>query len=750
MNRITPIAIAIMSTFISGHAITKQLEPSACVRLDGKSHARIVISPDALETTKYAARELQLYIDKSLGIKAPIVDTPATSSMGITFLVGDSASVKAMGIDPQMLKSDGFIIQVKPQVIALVGRDEPVPYIENKAHFGRYEMGYNEKLKLCGTGQTGTLFAVYHFLEKYLGIRWIWPGDLGEVVPRHKSVLIPVGRNKVEPRFELRMYYAFNFARDDDAAKWYRRAGFGSTSDPMWPNHSAWLIYSVPENHSKHPEWFAIHNGARHPVDLCWSEPTLVDEWTRLALEYFRNNPQAKMFPIVPEDGTGACECSRCQAKLDLSPPREGDGSIGGNQKMSRLLLPVVNEVARRVRGEFPDRFIGTLAYATYLKPPAGEKVEPNVVLMFCAGTHWMYEKLYRDTMLEYEKQWIKQGAAHFSLWDYQCYHLFLSGNNGPYIPVIMPHALKARYARTANYSRGFFAEAENENASFVLGKLTHYGMDHVNWYVMGKLGWNPNLNVDDVLDDYCKSFFGPAASSMRKFWDVQEKAWFARDDQIQWDGVATARWNHVYTQSVLRKMFKHLDTARAIARKSADPSYLKRIELINGEYAVLRSCMLDGWDGPNGEVANNSFEDWDAGTCAFWNISGDGTASTAYALTGKRSLKLTGEKALAIHNAVQLENNSEYVVSVWIRTEGKGNPDAKNARPTLSVLAVNADGSTSVLASSTSRPGAGNEWQRMFVVCWPTPQIQIKLSGCEGFVCYYDDVSVERLKTSF
>ena len=38
---------------------------------------------------------------------------------------------------------------------------------------------------------TGTLLGVYEVLEDFLGVRWLWPGDLGTYVPRRSTFVVP-------------------------------------------------------------------------------------------------------------------------------------------------------------------------------------------------------------------------------------------------------------------------------------------------------------------------------------------------------------------------------------------------------------------------------------------------------------------------------------------------------------------------------------------------------------------------------
>jgi|GEM_PF-1561431 len=764
ISRYLFVVLSIASLIIGTTVVSCAANETLSLVASGKSDAHIVIDSNSVAMVKYAAEEFRDYVRKISGAELPIdevgSDYKAPVDGSVRVFIGESAYTKSIGLDTAKLKCDGYYVQITPTTLVLAGRDEPVPYFETKSASGQYEL---KGSKFSDIGQTGSLFAVYHFFEKYCDTRWYWPGELGEVVPKSTNISAPVGRYSIEPSFEYRMYYAFDFNADPEAAKWYRRAGFGSTTDAMHPNHSAYKIYANSANHAQHPEWFALHKGRRDAVDLCWTEPGVVDEWVRLAKEYFRANPTAKMFAVMPEDGTGVCECARCQKLVDWSAPTEGNGSLGGNQLLSNILWPAVNEVAKRIRDEFPDKYIGCCAYSNYLKPPwTVEKFEPNVIVMLCAMTAFMYDSTYDNGMASFEQGWLGKGIKTFSTWDYNCTHMFQTGNNGAYTPYILPHMLAKRYSRLKGISRGGFFEAENA-PTWVPSKLTHFGMDHINWYVLGKLSWDPTLNMDALLDDYCKHFYGPAASQMRHFWQLQEDQWTSRKDPLVWDGQCAGRWNHVYTPKVLRDMFKSFDEARALAAKSDDPNYLKRLDLIAGEYAFLRSCSIDEWKGltKNSLHANGSFEKKKSGSVTGWYCSDGASDVTGNALSGKKSLKLLGCESYAVSEITKFNPAKDYVISVWYKTEGSGNPDQEPAWPRLSVLKV-PDNKTAPqpigsinpgkvanaaeLAAHISRPGNDREWQRMYVVCRPGDFGQIKLRGAQGYTCWYDDVTIQEL----
>ena len=49
----------------------------------------------------------------------------------------------------------------------------------------------------------GSCHAVHTFLEKYLGVRWYLPTEIGEVVPKRKTIEVPaikIRRTTTQPK----------------------------------------------------------------------------------------------------------------------------------------------------------------------------------------------------------------------------------------------------------------------------------------------------------------------------------------------------------------------------------------------------------------------------------------------------------------------------------------------------------------------------------------------------------------------
>src|SRR5207248_7575841 len=93
-----------------------------------------------------------------------------------------------------------------------------------------------------------------------------------------------------------------------------------------------------------------------------------------------------------------------------------------------------------------------------------------------------------------------------------------------------------------------------------------------LNYYVVARLHWNPELDVDALIDDYCQAGFGPAAKSVRRYFDRLE---------AMMDEAATkkAKAVTVFTPKALAGLRKELEQARRDA--GSDATVAKRVDFL-------------------------------------------------------------------------------------------------------------------------------------------------------------------------
>jgi len=217
--------------------------------------------------------------------------------------------------------------------LAIMGRDYRGKLISGiRGPWDTYEV-YSDKLKISTLGETGTLFGAYRFLEDYCGVRWYMPGDLGTVIPKMETIKVePIDYQK-SPDFEYRYAWFCDFPQSDEDALWYRHAGFGAAY-PVQIIHSFFFFLKYKDTH---PDYFALIGGKRDFTDrsciggggnLDLSNPAVAKQWVADINEYFDQNPEQFIYPLMPNDGMERiCECPQCRRRLIIRL-RQTEGSL--------------------------------------------------------------------------------------------------------------------------------------------------------------------------------------------------------------------------------------------------------------------------------------------------------------------------------------------------------------------------------------------------------------------------------------
>ncbi len=549
--------------------------------------AVIVVAKDAPKMVVFAASELQKYIEKISGAKLDISsEKPATGSV---IYIGESATTRQLGLSLKGLNSDGYKMVSGKGWLVLFGRESEPSYGMLNPLTQRWS--YNEQTGISKNGETGSLFAVYRFLDNECGVRWFMPGDLGEVVPTAENITVGKINISKSPEFSYRTIFYNDFLEAGvDEALWYRRAGFGATyAVPII--HSFLLLHKYFETH---PEYFAIIDGERDlnktcvgQGSLCLSEPGTLTAFVTEARKYFDENPGAYVFPVMPNDGwEKICECPRCQPKVDKSMGPEG--------MFSDYLWNFVTNVATELQKTHPGKMVGCCAYEHYLKPPKSiAKLNPNVAVMICKSRYlYWHEKTKRDTNL-FIQDWQKHAKTIY-IWEYYLYaagyDLSLRG-----VPVFFPSLMAEDLKRLKGVSRGEFVEAESWLGD--LGepaRIHRTEMTTPNLYITGKLYWDTKLNPQKLMDDYCQRFYGAAAKPMRSFWRTAEQIWCDSHQSFREPQplASPESISRLYTPERIKALMSCLNDAITLTKPSS--AERQRIENLKSQFEPAANRMAN------------------------------------------------------------------------------------------------------------------------------------------------------------
>ena len=283
----------------------------------GRSLYRIVIATNAIPSERYAAEELQRFLERVGGAKLPIV-TDVEKLRSREIILGDNAHLRKLDarIDFASLKTDGFIL---------------------RAH--------RNHLIIAGGRPRGTLNGVYTLLEERLGVRWFTPEV--ELAPKLERVTLPRLDETRIPALEYREVYWTEMMRDGDFAARHRlngqhhrlQAKHGGPAAVYHPFVHSLDALVPPELFATHPEYFPLINGQRKAgyVQRCLSNPGVAQLAVERVREWIHQHPDATIISVSQNDTINNCQCDQCKA-LD-----EAEGSPAAS------LLRFVNAVAEAI-----------------------------------------------------------------------------------------------------------------------------------------------------------------------------------------------------------------------------------------------------------------------------------------------------------------------------------------------------------------------------------------------------------------
>ena len=515
---------------------------------DGKPSAEIVIAPKAPRTTALAAEELQKYIEKISGASLPIVNE-AKGGGAARIYVGRSAFTDERGMSGKDLDYGAFRMESGLDWLILFGRDgdftAPPTYIGTEAgrqrQFEEWDKltggtygnpinvgrGYNAKLKVWDQADRGSINAVHEFL-RMLGVRWYFPGKLGEVTPRTADITIPEVNRTVRPDFAMRNFFqyykTFGHDRSGEEALWRMRLGLNSGRESFGLGGFGHGLRNVHARDKSDPEMFALYGGKRS-VDSHWGAgaPCLSSEaFFQSTLKYvravFRIYPEQEIIDIAPVDGYGdLCQCDLCKDK--------GTPERGWNGRMSDYVLGFMNRVAVEIAKTDPDRKINCLAYSGYQQPP--EKIEtlsPNLTVIICRWRSDFIDPGTRTKFRELTEAWLeKLPSKELYIWDYYLHSRRAGTWEG--VPVYFTHIIDDDLKFLKGKSSGEFMEVARNWPAWGV-KWHALAANHLNLYVTARLYWDADLDVDALLEEYYTNFYGPARDEMRAFVEYAEANW--------------------------------------------------------------------------------------------------------------------------------------------------------------------------------------------------------------------------------
>jgi hypothetical protein len=474
----------------------------------GKSTFSIVMPADAPSSVQAAAAELQLDMKKSTGASLSIIkDNVAIAGHFIS--LGETKQAASAGIKATGIAEEGSRIQTQNGNLYILGPDTATAD-DKKAFPDSAYPQFTEN----GGASNGTANGVYTFLEDYLNVRWLLPGDLGRDVPLKSTFVIPdINRTGTPGLLNRRMPYIQKTTAVDE---WQDHLKLGFS---FRINHQHNWVSTIPaELYKMHPDWFAMINGKRVPpvgdrYKLESTNPELVKYFAEKAVTALKANPQMNTFSLSPSDGRGWSESPESKAFYDPPPPDSKYPSI------TPLILKWYRDVSDIVAQEYPQGKLGGYIYVDFSRPPQqGGMTLPENFIPVIVGQDFgfrFYRKDARDLGAQLIQDWAKVAP---STWFYYGMPIWLRSSTG---------MLTAASPDNLNFLFSLFRE--NHIRGAYLYGTPAWSQAALSNYIQAKMMWNPALDANQLQHDWLIRAYGPAAAAvMEQLYNKMDNGAFA------------------------------------------------------------------------------------------------------------------------------------------------------------------------------------------------------------------------------
>ena len=306
---------------------------------NGESRMPIVIFADAPPMTRRAADELAHYIEKISGARPEVLEGHPDPLPASAIWVGVQPVLTELFPDQDFdFEHPGeILIAANASHLVVAGRDRWNPdHLVVPIRLGRTFDGFQLEY--------GTHNAVYTFLQDFLDVRWLWPGELGEDVRRQDTLAFDPFVYRYHPQVLARetlmpwaswRWSSRTLGPEDQvmseagaASHYWKRAQRLQLSELNYPRtcHGPWGGW-WRRFHQSNPEFFALQpdgtrGGGERPypsegnIKMCFSNPDLWQQWLADVEAELAEDPNLRVLNVSPGDGwfSGHCICESCRA----------------------------------------------------------------------------------------------------------------------------------------------------------------------------------------------------------------------------------------------------------------------------------------------------------------------------------------------------------------------------------------------------------------------------------------------------
>lgn len=529
---------------------------------NGRSNYSILLPESPSQSVLIAARELQLDLKLATGAELPLIESAAFRG-GHYISLGSTIQALKLGFNSEHIDLEGFYILSRDENVYILGPDSP-----------------DNHWTAMGGKSEGTANGVYTFLEDYLNVRWLMPGDLGRVVPSMRRFdFYDVNRKEVPKFFARRMPFMQN--REPSVIQWEAFQKLGASVNviqrPTWKQN-------VPDSmFATHPEWFPLIKGKRtidmHNYKLETTNPFLIRRFADNAIQTLQEHPEQYTVSLSPTDfPNGWSESDESRAFYDERR--------WGYQMTTTLMLKFYHDVSEILAKEYPNGRLAGYLYDVYKSPPTNPEsyhylpLPANFYPTLANNGDYGY-RLYQEN----NKKLMEELLAFWTKQSTQITYYGIPNRHDNTSGVILPPAtalLNFSFNMLTKYSiKGVLMYGNTTWSEGALGN-----------YIIAKMMWNPQLNADTLQKEWLDDAYGVESGQIMNLFYHKLEDWYHQYYQTKPSG-----YLYHLSDPLLRAVFANhyieMEHAFLMAKQKLQTAQQKaRFQLLEDNLILLQATL--------------------------------------------------------------------------------------------------------------------------------------------------------------
>jgi hypothetical protein len=388
-------------------------------------------------------------------------------------------------------------------------------------HGAAVRRGRNGRVFIRARSEEALLHGAYTFADREWGARWFLPHDdqVFLVAPEPGEQVARGERELVEPHFWHRNLH--NLRAKTDA---FSRRNRLSRLYEM--NHALAHVFP-PELFDRRPELFSTIDGRRerpyksHDFDPNphLALPEAAEHAAEVVLEYFESNPEAESFSLGINDNILFDDTELTRGIVE---PLQYFRGLPNHSDLVFLFMNRVAELVFDQGGAWSTpsgrpRYLSALAYYWAEAVPSFP-LHGRVMPILTADRAQWHDPVFRAEDEALIAAWGRSGVETIATWDYTF------GSPYPYPRQIVEPIVASIRQLAASGSRVYFSQFGYR-----------FAYDGAKAYLTAQLLWDPAADPERLLTEFYQGVFGPAATTMRAFYEGFEAERNRREGAANW-----------------------------------------------------------------------------------------------------------------------------------------------------------------------------------------------------------------------